>query len=292
MSEILATEPRTLGDRARRAIQLESSAIKLGNVHPNASFHDLNYGHFERASAAIGQVIDQMRSASVGLLVLEATQKMMQVVETNTSLGTILLMAPLVVAWREASGISDSQGNIEARSLAIQSALSGILSRLDASDAEQIYQAIRASKAGGLGSSDTMDVNGQAPMRIQDAMQFASSWDDIALQYTTNFDLVFGIARRLWLRKQATGDWQDAVRQIQLELLSERADSLIARKRGIEYAREIQSRAKSVLHSGDYGSPRFESAWLELDHDMRDGNHRGNPGTVADLIAAALFLLD
>jgi triphosphoribosyl-dephospho-CoA synthetase len=104
--------------------------------------------------------------------------------------------------------------------------------------------------------------------------------------------LVFGIARRLWLRKQATGDWQDAVRQIQLELLSERADSLIARKRGIEYAREIQSRAKSVLHSGDYGSPRFESAWLELDHDMRDGNHRGNPGTVADLIAAALFLLD
>ena len=286
------TKPRTLGDRVQRAIQLESSAIKLGNVHPNASFHDLNYGHFERASAAIGQVIDEMDSASVGLLVLEATKKMMQVVATNTSLGTILLMAPLVVAWREASGISNLQGNIEARSLAIQSALAGVLSRLDVSDSEQIYQAIRASKAGGLGDRDTMDVNGQAPSRIQDAMQFASAWDDIALQYSTNFELVFRMAQRLWLKKQATSGWQDAVRQIQLELLSERVDSLIVRKRGIEYACEIQSRAKSVLQSGEYGSLGFESAWAELDHEMRDGNHRGNPGTIADLIAAALFLLD
>ena len=286
------TESRTLGDRVRRAIQSESSAIKLGNVHPNASFNDLNYGHFDRASVAIGQVIDEMDSASVGHLVLEATRKMMQVVETNTSLGTILLIAPLVVAWREASGSPGLQGNVEARSLAIQSGLSGVLSRLDASDSEQIYQAIRASKAGGLGDRDTMDVTGQAPMRIQDAMQFASAWDDIALQYTTNFDLVFRIAQRLWLKKQATSGWQDAVRQIQLELLSERVDSLIARKRGIEYAREIQARAKSVLHSGDYGSPGFESAWAELDHEMRDGNHRGNPGTIADLIAAAHFLLD
>jgi len=286
------TKPRTLGDRVQRAIQLESSAIKLGNVHPNASFHDLNYGHFERASAAIGQVIDELDSASVGHLVLVATRKMMQVVETNTSLGTILLIAPLVVAWREASGSPGMQGNVEARSLAIQSALPGVLSRLDASDSEQIYQAIRASKAGGLGSSDTMDVNGQAPMRIQDAMQFASSWDDIALQYTTNFDLVFRIARRLWLKKQATAGWQDAMRQIQLELLSERVDSLIARKRGIEYARGIQSRANRVLQSGDYGSVSFESAWVDLDQDMRDCNHGGNPGTIADLIAAALFLLD
>jgi triphosphoribosyl-dephospho-CoA synthase len=261
-------------------------------VHPNASFHDLDYSHFERASAAIGQVIDEMDSASVGLLVLEATRKMMQVVETNTSLGTILLIAPLVVAWRDASGSPGLQGNIEARSLAIQSALSGVLSRLDASDSEQIYQAIRASKAGGLGDRDTMDVNGQAPMRIQDAMQFASTWDDIALQYSTNFDLVFGIASRLWHGKQVSVSWQDAVRQIQLELLSERVDSLIARKRGIDYAREIQTRAKSVLQSGDYGSVGFESAWVDLDQDMRDGNHGGNPGTIADLIAAALFLLD
>ena len=286
------TESRTLGDRVRRAIQLESSAIKLGNVHPNASFHDLNYGHFERASAAIGQVIDELDSASVGLLVLEATQQMMQVVETNTSLGTILLIAPLVVAWREASESPGLQGNVEARSLAIQSALPGVLSRLDARDSEQIYQAIRASKAGGLGDRDTMDVNGQAPMRIQDAMQFASEWDDIALQYSTNFNLVFGLAQRLWLKKQATSGWQDAVRQIQLELLSERVDSLIARKRGIEYAREIQSRAERVLQSEDYGSLGFESAWVELDQFMRDRDHGGNPGTIADLIAAALFLLD
>jgi triphosphoribosyl-dephospho-CoA synthase len=292
LSEILVTESRTLGDRVRRAIQLESSAIKLGNVHPNASFHDLNYGHFERASAAIGQAIDEMDSASVGLLVLEATRKMMQVVETNTSLGTILLIAPLVVAWREASGSPGLQGNVEARSVAIQASLPGVLSRLDASDSEQIYQAIRTSQAGGLGARDTMDVNGQAPMRIQDAMQLASAWDDIALQYSTNFDLVFRMAQRLWHEKRASVSWQDAVRQIQLELLSERVDSLIARKRGIEYACEIQSRAKSVLHSGEYGSPGFESAWLELDHEMRDGNHRGNPGTIADLIAAALFLVD
>lgn len=290
MIELVTFESRSLGDRVKRAIQLESSAIKLGNVHPTASFHDLNYHHFELASEVIGQTIDRLQKEPVGTLVFEATQAMMQVVKTNTSLGTILLLGPLVVAWREALGYESLGADEEPSLTTIRSVLAGVLSKLNERDSEQIYEAIRIAKAGGLGTRATMDVHGKAPLRIQDAMRIASEWDDIALQYATNFDLVFEIAHRLQCKKELSLGWLDAIRQIQLELLSERVDSLIARKRGLEFAREIKSRVKNVRASGEFGSPVFELAWGELDQQMRDESHGGNPGTIADLIATALFL--
>lgn len=310
------TESRSMGECVRRAIQLESSAKKLGNVHPEASFHDLTYAHFQLASETLGQAVDAFPHATVGQLVLEMTQQMMRAVQTNTSLGTILLLAPLIVAERQffvaasvplglgpgtdgsagavsASGINGhpTEASILSRLGRSRCSIGVVLSQLDDKDSKQIYQAIQVAKAGGLGTRESMDVRGAAPGRIQDAMEVASKWDDVALQYGTDFELVFEIAQKLQTAKELGFQWLNGIRQVQLEVLSERVDSLIARKQGLQVARQVQAMAATVRSSGVYGSPEFEFEWERLDQQMRDEDHRGNPGTVADLIAAALFLL-
>jgi len=275
----------SIGDKVRVAIETECSAIKAGNVHPSASFHDLEHRHFVAAANAIGQAVDRCVGQSVGSIAMCSAQAMMDTVGTNTSLGTILLLAPLV-ATHHRSGM----GSIECTAFSM--ALQRTLANLTPADARDIYKAIQIAKPGGLGDATEMDVRGSAPKNILDAMRLAADRDDIALQYVTQFDLVFSLAERLQAKLAAEFAMLDAIRCVQMELLSERVDGLIARKQGIDFAKRVQQQASRVLASGPYGSAPFEAEWLRLDDGLRDEAHRGNPGTIADLIAAALFVLE
>ena len=272
----------SLGSRVRVAIETECSAIKAGNVHPYASFSDLNHGQFVAAAKAIGERVDNCHGQPVGQIVLQCVHAMIQTTGTNTSLGTILLMAPLVVA---ASRIAQVQ--IEENSL--QASVRETLFQLTPDDSRTIYEAIRIAKPGGLGESMSMDLRESAPDNILDAMRLAAGWDDIALQYVSGFELVFAIARRINIKEASGLSKLDSIRCLQVELLSERVDSLIERKQGLVIAKDVQSQASEVIGSGPYGSPEYEVAWHRLDNRLRDKRHRGNPGTIADLIAASLF---
>ena len=272
----------SVGNRVRVAIEAECSAIKAGNVHPHASFRDLNHQHFLIAAQAIGERIDQCYRQSVGQIVLQSVHAMMDAVSTNTSLGTILLLAPLVVATNR---LTDDP--IETRT--IRESLRETLATLNPDDSLAIYEAIRIAKPGGLGQAASMDVRNSAPINILGAMKLAAEWDDIALQYTSDFELVFAISRRLEIKQAAGLAKADAIRCVQIELLSERVDSLIARKQGRSFAKHVLSHAGVVIASGSFGSAEYESAWHRFDDFLRDDAHRGNPGTIADLIAAALF---
>ena len=272
----------SIGNRVRIAIETECTAVKAGNVHPTASFQDLNYQHFLCAAKAIGEQVDLSADASVGQIALKSVAAMMNAVGTNTSLGTILLMAPLVVASSRLANGSTRTGNV-------QLALKEVLDCLTPEDSRDIYQAIRMAKPGGLGDTRSMDVREEAPVDIREAMRIASSWDDIALQYVSDFELVFGISQRIESKRLVGLSLQDAIRCIQMELLTERVDSLIARKQGLEYARHVQARAHEVTGAGPYGGKEYARAWQEFDAELRDSKHRGNPGTIADLIAAALY---
>lgn len=272
----------SVGNRVRIAIEAECSAMKAGNVHPYASFRDLNHQHFLIAAKAIGERIDQCYGQSVGPIVLQSVQAMMDAVSTNTSLGTILLLVPLVVATNRLT--DDPIGTRTFRE-----SLQETLATLTPEDSLAIYEAIRVAKPGGLGQAASMDVRHAAPINILDAMKLAAEWDDIALQYISNFELVFAISRRLELKQAAGLAKADAIRCVQIELLSERVDSLIARKQGRSFAKHVQADAEVVIASGPFGSSKYESAWHRFDDFLRDEAHRGNPGTIADLLAAALF---
>ena len=272
----------SVGYRVRIAIESECSAIKAGNVHPYASFCDLNHAQFVNAARAIGECVDNCHGQSVGQIVLLCVHAMIQTTGTNTSLGTILLMAPLVVATNRMAK-AQSERNL------LQANVRDTLSQLTPEDSRNIYEAIRIARPGGLGKSVSMDLQAPAPGNILDAMQLAASWDDVALQYNSNFELVFGIARRIQIKESSGLSKLDSIRCVQVELLSERIDSLIARKQGSVIAKQVQSQASTVVASGPYGSPEYEFAWHRLDNSLRDERHRGNPGTTADLIAAGLF---
>ena len=272
----------SVGLRVQIAIETECSARKAGNVHPQASFENLSHRHFVVAAKAIGEKIDDCIGQPVGQIVLQSVQAMMDAVCSNTSLGTILLMAPLVVATHRSS---EKKAGTES----FHYYLNETLSTLTQDDSRDVYEAIRIAKPGGLGNSPTMDVRESAPENILDAMKIASVWDDIALQYVSEFAFVFEISRRIEIKQTIGLTKLDSIRCVQMEVLSERIDSLIARKQGLTIAKQVQTLAGKVISSGPFGSEEYEASWQSCDAYLRDAEHRGNPGTIADLIAAALF---
>ncbi len=272
----------SIGVRIQIAIETECSARKAGNVHPQASFENLSYRHFVVAAKAIGEKMDRCIGLRVGQNVLHSVQAMMDAVGTNTSLGTILLMAPLAVATHRSS-------EKNAETVSLPDSLNETLLTLTQDDSRDIYEAIRIAKPGGLGDSESMDIRESAPGNILDAMRIASVWDDIALQYVSDFALVFEISRRIEIKQSIGLAKLEAIRCVQMEVLSERIDSLIARKQGLNFAKQVQSLACEVILSGPYGSDEYEASWQIFDTVLRDAEHRGNPGTIADMIAAALF---
>src|SRR5262249_10775353 len=74
-----------------------------------------------------------------------------------------------------------------------------------------------------------------------------------------------------------------------LGLLSRHPDSLIARKVGIECARQVTRWAADVLAAGWPGTERGRRLCDDLDARLRPEGNRLNPGTTADLITTALF---
>ena len=74
-------------------------------------------------------------------------------------------------------------------------------------------------------------------------------------------------------------------------MLAKYADSLIARKCGLEVSEEVSLRAAAVIDSGKPGDDAYDEAIGSLDFWLRSDGHRLNSGTTADLVAAGLFVL-
>jgi triphosphoribosyl-dephospho-CoA synthase len=267
----------SIGKRISEAILSEASSIKAGNVHPEASFFDMQFQDFQMAASAIGQAFDRtVPKGQLGQVVLVGVQAMLETVGINTSLGTILLLAPMALALPSTDEPFGQK-------------VSAIIQNSTPSDSQAIYQAIRLTNPGGLGKVDHQDVRNTTPPSILDAMKLAASWDDVALQYTNGFEQVSQWSGRL-LELLKHLPQSDAIRCLQIEILASRPDSLIVRKHGKEIGNVVQSHALAVLQSGVYSSQSYELAWAKFDGFLRQNHHRMNPGTTADLIAAAVFL--
>jgi triphosphoribosyl-dephospho-CoA synthetase len=85
--------------------------------------------------------------------------------------------------------------------------------------------------------------------------------------------------------------WVDATVEGFLVLLGARRDTHIARKLGPEAAEAISQRAREVTAAGGVRLPAGREALARLDADLRDPTNSRNPGTTADLICAALFVV-
>lgn len=267
---------------AQLACLVEAAVEKPGNVTPTRAFEDCTFAHFAASAVAVGPAMGGAGEATVGEIVLRSVRDTRSLVGTNTNLGIVLLLAPLVRA-------AASAGQDET----LRGALARVLGGLDRADARSAYQAIRLAAPAGIGVAVEHDVREEEPhVTLLQAMQSARDRDAVAREYCTDYAVTFGCGvpalRAAW---DAGHGLRGAVLRAYLRILAEVPDTLIARKAGEREASRVSRRAADVLAAEADGGEAFGREVAKLDAELRDDRHRLNPGTTADLVCAALFAL-
>jgi triphosphoribosyl-dephospho-CoA synthase len=260
------------------ACLFEVSAPKPGNVTRHHHFHDTRFEDFLLSAAAIGPAFGRALEKSVGETILRAVRDTRRVVHVNTNLGMILLLAPLARAAGQTSGT-------------LRERVSGVLTALTVADARAVYEAIRLVAPGGLGKAEAQDVNQEPTLTLCEVMALAAPRDQVASEYATNFEVTFDCT--LPALRRARGDglaWPNAIVEAFLSVLATVPDTLIARKEGAAVARQVSAQAQQVLATGKAGSEERARASAAFDAFLRGPGNRLNPGTTADLLAAATFV--
>ena len=263
----------------------EVMARKLGNVHPAAKFHDIDVTSFLTSAATLGAVFGQFgpgdyeKEQQVGRRVYETVKATQRLVPSNTNLGIALILSPLV------------QASYEEHTDEFRNELIHTLSHLTLGDGAWAYNAIRLANPGGLGDAPEQDVRSEPTVTLLEAMKLAADRDLIARQYANAYADVFDLGVPAFLAGfEKHRCVEAAVIECQLAWMAAFPDSLIARKRGLAVAEDVQRRVQHVLSLGGLDTPAGRRAGVELDAHLRSDGNKLNPGTTADLVAACLFV--
>jgi triphosphoribosyl-dephospho-CoA synthase len=255
------------------ACLLEVAAAKPGNITPTRDFSDTTYADMVRSALALGPVFTRrrVRTRTVGELIADGVQATARVAGTNTNLGIVLLFAPLI---RAAATRREDE--------TLRSATRRILAQLDVDDAAAAFAAIASARPGGLGEAPEHDVRAPATVSLREAMATAAHRDTIASEYATGYAIVFdeGLPSLVDTLRDAVPT-MEAIVLLHVSLLASRPDTLIERKAGAEAARAVTAGARDVLDG--------RRSLTDFDASLRTPDHRLNPGTTADLVAATLL---
>jgi triphosphoribosyl-dephospho-CoA synthase len=135
-------------------------------------------------------------------------------------------------------------------------------------------------------------VAAEPTVTLAEAMRLAAGRDGVAREYTTAFATTFEVGAPALERARADGlAWDDAVVEAFLSLLAAAPDTHVARRAGAARAAEVSRGAAAVLAAGGVRTPGGRDAVARLDAALRDPHNLANPGTTADLTAAALCVL-
>ncbi len=262
----------SIGNLARLACEWEVLARKAGNVCPGREFPDLTVDDFLKSAAAIAPVMDQAPHQPLGVTILRSIEETRRVVNTNTNLGIVLLLAPLASVPLE---------------VPLQAGLSRVLAQTTVKDARNVYAAIRLAKPGGLGTVEEQDVADEPTLPLRDVMALAKERDLIAAQYATDFAVALQTVRDCLINMvRDYGNVEKAIVASHLYLLLRNGDDLIRRKLGND---DGISRVAIFNILNGLNTQAGRQQFLELDAFLRSDNHVRNPGTTADMIAAGLF---
>ncbi|MEE8537136.1 MAG: triphosphoribosyl-dephospho-CoA synthase [Acidobacteriota bacterium] len=269
--------PRQAADLAAFACLAEVASEKPGNVTLRRGLPGLSPFDFLHSASALRAGFSSSGARSVGRLVLTTIRRTRRRVSTNTNLGLALILAPLAVA------------STRARSTSLRKSLRQTLRGLTRHDAEQVYEAIRLAGPGGLGKVKKQDVSQRPDRNLRECMVLARRRDSIAAEYSSGYTLTFGTGAPALKRALDQGfSIRQAIVMAYLKLLSVRPDSLISRKHGSQTARRVSRLAADVLKSGGISTAAGRWKTIALDRTLRSSCL--NPGTTADLTAAAVYV--
>jgi triphosphoribosyl-dephospho-CoA synthase len=264
-----------IAQAAQLACLLEVSAPKPGNVSCGRHFHDTRYEDFLASAVAIGPAMALAGEQPIGATVRAAVEATSRWTRANTNLGIILLFAPL------------------ARAAGRRDAVRQVLRDTTVEDARQVYQAIRVARPGGLGRVSGQDVAQEPTVTLREAMGLAADRDGIAREYVSDFGTTFEVTVPALARARGDGlAWDDAIVETYVGLLASAPDTHIVRKLGPTVAAAVTAQAATVMAAGGVRTESGRQALAEFDTVLRGYPRNGaNPGTTADLTAAAVFVL-
>ena len=283
--------PSASGRRGRciaRACGLEAGAPKPGNVHPGVAYHDLSHADLVAAGAALAPAFDAAPRSRLGATIRAAVEASRRVTRYNANLGIVLAVAPLAAV---PDGITPDPA-----------AVSAVLDTLGPDDAHDCWAAIALARPGGMGTRDRWDLTGAPPPDLLAAMRSAAAYDQIARLWAHGYEPLFtGLVADLEGELLAGEDVEGAIVRGFLRQLAREPDSLIARKHGPAVAAAVSTRAGDVVAR----STGWREAARSFEQDLWAGRDLAgflpppggatpgtiNPGTTADLVAAALYIL-
>jgi triphosphoribosyl-dephospho-CoA synthase len=291
------------------AILLEVSSEKPGNVNLTSSFEGTTCQHFLASAIAAGPALQ--KAARQGILV--AGNKVClekvglgQLIKTcvsdvnawqrggNTILGTIMLFVPIAAA----AGMTSEKKDFSFELREMRKNIDKIISASTALDSVHLYQAIAIANPSGLNKSADLDVNDSASKQrliqenitLLDVFKIGADYDDISNEWVNNFPVTFDLGYPYLKEQLKTKHLNTAIVHTFLKILSERPDTFIARKVGRQKAIEVSADAKVVLELGGLETEKGKKSLREFDQKLRQSQNKCNPGTTADLTAAALAL--
>jgi len=292
------------------AILLEVSADKPGNVNLVIGFEGTNHMHFLASAVAAapyfrfaaekGLAVSRgeisLNEVGVGQIIRDCVAEISRWQSGgNTLLGTVLLFAPLAVA----AGMTPAEKGVFELS-GLRQNLKRVVEATTPEDAVAVYEAVRIAKPSGLGKAPDLDVNDPSStekilrerITLYKVFQIAASYDMVCSEWVNNYPVTFDFAHpslMRWLKED--GNINNAIIHAFLEVLAAYPDTFIARKVGMQKARQVSAMAEEVLKNGGLKTPVGREKLRLFDAVLRlDGNNL-NPGTTADIIATAIALV-
>jgi triphosphoribosyl-dephospho-CoA synthase len=292
------------------AILFEVSADKPGNVNLITGFEGTRYEHFLASAVAAAPYFELAAERGVSVLQREIgisdvglgriIKDCVADIDTwqrggNTLLGTVILLLPIAVA----AGMTNTKEEYIFEISKLRENLKLVVESTTSEDAVNVYEAIKIAKPSGLGKAPELDINDpdsvnrivKENVSLFQVFKIAAGYDMVCSEWVHNYPITFDVAYP-WLIGQFrnTKDLNVAIIHTFLNVLAEYPDTFISRKIGVGKAREVSSMAKEVLKLGGLETVRGRESLREFDLMLRKSSNLLNPGTTADIIAAALAL--
>jgi triphosphoribosyl-dephospho-CoA synthase len=290
------------------AILLEASVHKPGNVSVVTNFENTRYEHFLASAVAARSSLEY--AAKQGIAVHESKTRVADVgaghiikdcvadIDSwqhggNTLLGTVILLVPIAVA----AGMTPNEDHFETSKLRENMKL--VVESTTPEDAVNVYEAMKIAKPSGLGKAPKLDINDPSSIkRILDekvtlfqVFRIAEKYDTICSEWVNNYPITFDLAYPFLARQIDKGDdLSQVILHTFLKVLAACPDTFIARKTSLERAKEVSTGAGEILSLGGLETSKGRQRLAEFDTRLRRSSNLLNPGTTADIVAAALAL--
>jgi triphosphoribosyl-dephospho-CoA synthase len=299
----LFPETSTIVSTQQLSIMLEVGGTpKPGNVTEKMGFSDLDYDDFVLSAISVGGTLsdcynearrrseDGMGLGGVWGSALLGSSKEAMRGRSNAIFGTLLVGIPLGI------GASLSVSRTEIVPLAIR-----LVKESDVADSLNFKRAVDICQIGGLshqymrGETSELDLSNpgfedrieKGEVTLRDLLTKSTEYDLLAAEVTGKYPI---IRKHASLYLQFLDDFQDPAKASGLlycTLLSEYPDSLVARKAGREESKKVRVMAELAMELDPY-SDAWTKSMNDLDLYLRKRSL--NPGTLADIASASIFL--